>query len=422
MQSRCKRSLGLSLIALVIVLGASGRDARALNELRPFLEEKISVIRDELRGAEPLKVSVGVFHSNAEFGSSQGPGITQEVIRALKQRQILDAPDAPIEIHGQYYPTFEPGQPKLIAGVGISMQLERKAPHALLRRIDFELNGRDGRLDAASLRNLIDELFPVDVVPHLGVAVGPITRPVSVVPVKGVQVIVDPPGRKLYGLQVRENGLFVTSPDDLQPLYGLQIGTKVGGEFRPITPSLVGMKTTVDLPGGDPLVIRLFNNTKEEAAVQVTLDGVSLFAFIEENGGKPYEYVCLPPSKSQPYGEIPGWYVTAENAMAFRLVDYSNELASARRLSQCRVGEAGVISAYFSRCSVDKLKGDATHQSMFGVGEIVPASYREKVQRYVSKDGHRLNLHYRLARTESTPAKAPTGKPLAGSAKTAAAH
>jgi len=86
--------------------------------------------------------------------------------------------------------------------------------------------------------------------------------------------------------------------------------------------------------------ITLINDAPFDAAVTLTIDGLSLFAFSDNPA---YSYVIVPRHSR---GEIPGWYRSNDMAEKFLVTEYAKSAAATRSLSPSE--DLGVITACFA--------------------------------------------------------------------------
>src|SRR5262249_15377668 len=95
----------------------------------------------------------------------------------------------------------------------------------------------------------------------------------------------------------------------------------------------------VPLGVGDIFAVRLVNDSDHDAAVRLTLDGLSLFAFSDHPS---YRYVIV---LSKGSALIKGWHRNNERSEEFRLTRYADG-AGARKLRP-PTDEVGTITAVF---------------------------------------------------------------------------
>lgn len=92
------------------------------------------------------------------------------------------------------------------------------------------------------------------------------------------------------------------------------------GKLRSVRPTLDAQgHATIDLKIGDRYVLRLFNDSEYEAAANVTVDGVSVFAF----SGQPRSQFLVASGKST---EVKGWVKDNEKGNRFEITRNTPEL------------------------------------------------------------------------------------------------
>ncbi len=101
----------------------------------------------------------------------------------------------------------------------------------------------------------------------------------------------------------------------------------------------------VHIEKGDKYSIRLFNNSPLEAAVRLTIDGLSVFEFSDIRNaktGKPkYTYYIIPPHK---HIELKGWHKSNKIVHSFLVTSYSESAAA----TIDHKNDIGTITAQFS--------------------------------------------------------------------------
>jgi hypothetical protein len=118
--------------------------------------------------------------------------------------------------------------------------------------------------------------------------------------------------------------------------------------LQPRSAQLSGRLPFVSLERGEAYAIRLINNSKFDAAVKLSIDGLSVFAFSElrvsqgRDQGEPlYSVWIIPPGESR---VIPGWHMNNSRVDAFLVTEYAKSAAAMKS----RTTDLGVISAVFS--------------------------------------------------------------------------
>jgi hypothetical protein len=122
----------------------------------------------------------------------------------------------------------------------------------------------------------------------------------------------------------------------------------------------------VNLDRGEEYVVRLYNRAPFEAAITLTIDGLSMFAFSEE--GNFGSQVLIPPGR---FVEIPGWYVNKTKTDAFEIGGYAESAAASKLLPSTSVG---VITATFH----ESIEGSGKDPKATKRGRQIDLTYKEE--------------------------------------------
>jgi hypothetical protein len=119
------------------------------------------------------------------------------------------------------------------------------------------------------------------------------------------------------------------------------------GEFKAATPTNKDGNVFVELKRGDVYKLRLHNNTKIEAAVTVTIDGVDAFQFFEPEKNRPTSFLVQPTATR----DVKGWPRGTESHNEFLVGSYSDSAAAKVLKSTSRLG---TITICFHPCWTGK--------------------------------------------------------------------
>jgi hypothetical protein len=144
--------------------------------------------------------------------------------------------------------------------------------------------------------------------------------------------------------------------------FGIEV--LVGKKAR--TPSVGSGRAHVNLDRGEEYVVRLYNRAPFEAAITLTIDGLSMFAFSEE--GNFGSQVLIPPGR---FVEIPGWYVNKTKTDAFEIGGYAESAAASKLLPSTSVG---VITATFH----ESIEGSGKDPKATKRGRQIDLTYKEE--------------------------------------------
>jgi hypothetical protein len=359
----------VALLALLLLC----RPAPASEELRGVLRDLATEIKKVLDGEGADSIALGQFTGPANFPTSAGPDIAQVLTEELKKAGVEVKVRAKFGVKGSYAAAEQPSANPDDARIGKKV-LAVKLAASLVDSFDNPVgNFNSTRLIRGEATFL--ELIPVPVtLPPEGTEIErdkdlrkAFTDPKTAI--KGTVIRSDP--NKPYALEILVNGKARAAED------------KDGLAFVPIR-------------RGESYAVRLVNDSDLEAAVQLRIDGLSMFAFSELRqpdtvaGGKPnprkgeplYSVVIVGPKSS---AVIPGWHVNNKKSDSFLVTEFAKSGAALLKPA----GGIGTISATFQAAwEKDKLppadepgkkrgvgSGDAT-----GRGPEVAKEYQE-VQR-----------------------------------------
>ncbi len=346
---------GAAALALVVVLSAGPARADLRGELAAVAKD-VKVLLDE-RGESAL--AVGQFTGPPTLPTSAGPGIAKMLGEELKKIGVTVKVRANVGLEGRYrdVKVKETGQ----VAVELTMNLLDRGGKSILK--DERRVGVFDDADIAALLGLTAALPPR-------------------VPVKErsrrLEVAIDNPTAHLDGTKV---AAAPGSPYALEVL----VSNRVDGMYLPRKPVLEDGLAFVPIRRGEYYRIRLINKSGYDAAVRLSIDGLSLFAFstVKTAKGKPYTQLILDAGKSY---TVRGWHVTNQESDSFRVTAYAKSAAAELKST----AKTGTITATFAaawpkggkppadepdKAQPRSVSGDAT-----GRGPRVAAKYRE-VQR-----------------------------------------
>ncbi len=119
---------------------------------------------------------------------------------------------------------------------------------------------------------------------------------------------IDKPETELRGTRIQA---------DPKSRFAIEVLVKSGDRFEPVRPSEDGGLAFVDLKRGQVFAIKLINDSGFDAAVEMRLDGLSVFAFSQN---KNYRHFIVGARKS---ALIKGWHRSNEVSDEFEIGDYS---------------------------------------------------------------------------------------------------
>lgn len=280
----------------------------ASEELRTVISEFAVDLQKLLDGQGEDSVAIGQFTGPANFPTSSGPGIAKLLADELEANQVQVKTRAKFGIKGAYRLIELPATDEL------DLRLGRKT-----LATEFEASVVD-QFD----RPLGDIVFKRQ-----------IRGEATVVELTGIPVSLPTDGNRASERerdQALRDGLSDPKPD-LQGAvvraragspYGM--GVLVNGKPRAVT-NRDGLPF-VSIQRGEEYVVRLINESAFDAAVQLRIDGLSMFAFSEvRDAGKPRYSAVIVPARGE--ATIRGWHVTNEATDKFLVTEYAKSAAAA---------------------------------------------------------------------------------------------
>jgi hypothetical protein len=278
--------------------------------LRSSLREMSKQVAKLLKNRSEDTIAVGAFTGPAHCPSSAGPGIKAALIEELEKLNIHVKPQAKLEIKGDYREVVDKGSELMVL------------------RVKAEVLDRDGE----SLAKLDQKIEDREV---LAQVLG-ITRPdpgQGVAPKQESAELVrclTKPSAEVDQSRVKANA---------DGKYAIEIEVKKDDSFVPATVTVEDGFAYVTLKKSDVFAINLINDSDHDAAVELTLDGLAMFAFSASHG---YRYVIVPKHGSL---LVKGWHRTNDVSDSFVITDYSKSAVAELLANPDNIG---TITAMFS--------------------------------------------------------------------------
>jgi hypothetical protein len=294
----------------------SVRPAPASEELRGVLHDLAAEVKKVLDGEGADSIAVGQFTGPANFPTSSGPDIAQVLTEELKKAGLAVKLRAKFGVKGSYAAAEQPAANPDDARIGKKV-LAVKLAAALVDDFDNPVgNFNFSRLVRGEATFL--ELIPV-----------PVT-----LPPEGTEIERDKDLRKAYADPKTAIKGTVIRSDPNKP-YAIEI--LVNGKPR-AAEDKDGL-AFVPIQRGETYAVRLINDSDLEAAVQLRIDGLSMFVFSElrqpdtDAAGKPnpkkgeplYSVVIVGPRSK---AVIPGWHVTNQKSDSFLVTEFAKSGAA----------------------------------------------------------------------------------------------
>lgn len=306
-------------MALLMILAVPAQAAEDLDLEMSVVAKEIKQLLD---GHNLDSIAVGEFTGPARAAASGGAGIKHALIEQLKELGLRVDRKTEMEVKGDYF-DVEDAKTKLVA-----LQMKVR----VIDRAGTEVAHFDrGLFNVATIAALMGTTVQLD--PNADIE----TRD------RQLRIGLDNPQPRLEGTQVSAGP---GSP------YDVEILVKSGETYQPRAARLEDSLTFVPLKRDEIYAIRLINEAPHEAAVTLTIDGLSVFAFTQVKDpktGKPrYTHFVVPArGERASEGTVFGWHIKDEGAdstEAFLITEYAKSAAA--ELSS--TGEIGTITATFA--------------------------------------------------------------------------
>ncbi len=360
------RNLPVCLAVLFIgsFLGSANAAKDALEqELNAMVSEHVIPLVEK-RGGGAL--AVGGFTAATRVKGNAGPEIQLKLSRLLKEAGARVDPDEyQYEITGNYLPYND--QESKLQGVKLVGRL-----------VDAE--------DGTTLGEFPRFVFGPEAVPRLlGLSVDTRGSNDPRIQSAAFQKAMKQPQTFLLGSQVS------ATPASQ---YAVEVLARRGGQWRtfPIRKDRKA-RPFVDLARDDVYAIRLLNHSDCEAAVRLTIDGVSVFQFSQQRP-RPNYWIVPPKNNGQPGATlVRGWDKTSSSTLEFKVVDFPSSAAAKVNLRP--TSNIGTITASFSACWAnerDRPRGEGrTRATGFGK-EIV--DNKTRLKRHVGQVREVVSVRY----------------------------
>jgi hypothetical protein len=376
----------LTVLAQVCAITAAWTAAAPAQS--PLQSPLTGVARDVAQLLKELRedsISVGQFTSPPQLAANAGPGIGKALADELKRAGVKVQLRARLGVQGSYAVVLDDKTRQLsVRIVAEVVESSGKALGTLSRTSKFPVN--------VPFRPEGPEIAGASQVDGAGVlasllavtAVLPADENLKVRQERFRQAL-EKPSAHLDGTRI------FAAP---QSPYGVEI--LVNG--RPRQPTREEGLAFVPIRRDELYAVHLINHSDTDAAVTLTIDGLSMFAFSNTPG---YAHVIVP---ARQVGLIQGWHRTNEKSDAFAVTTYSKSAAAQLLPGSARLG---TITATFAaawpkstRPPADelyaKLAANRGEKLATGRGPLVKAEYKE-VERHVGAVRAAVTVRYTRA-------------------------
>lgn len=321
----------LAIYSLTFLLISPGEIGATTTEIR---EKMAKLAQEILKITKQEPVAIGVFSPTGLPDSNSGPGLEAELktaLESLKAGSVLKT--AKYEIKGDY---------------------------AYAKTRNPEMGGiRVVKLNAVIIELEFNEpivKLPIEVQLDHTASIGAITQVTASIPPEGSkqerqqeidkklvhpEAFIDPS----HPSRVKSNS---RSPYAVEVL--VKPLSEAGQQPTPRSASLVDGQAFVEISKDEIYELVVYNESSEEVAVSVTVDGIDMFHFAQErdaNGNPAYNHLIFPPKQT---GSIRGWYqklAPPDNYLSFLVTDYGKGAIS--KAGTPSRGQVGVVQFRFAK-------------------------------------------------------------------------
>src|SRR5262245_23274286 len=291
--------------------------ARADDALRKELAAVAKGIADAVKALGHDTVAVGEFTGPAQLATSSGPVIAKTLTEELPKNGVTVKRVAPIGVKGE----FE--------------DVKDKQSGLLAARIKGTVTDRAGQVLFTFSRgvfgdNVVASLFGTTA--KLPADLPPAERNAE------LEKSLDKP-------KVHVQGARVSAAADSPYAVEVLAAPQPGGKYAAKTATINGGQAFVPLNQGEVFAVRLVNKSPHDAAVTLTIDGLSLYSFSDVKDpktGRPRYAVVLVEAGREVF--LPGWHRTNEVSEEFVITDYAKSAAAALRST----APTGTVTATFA--------------------------------------------------------------------------
>jgi hypothetical protein len=286
---------------------------QAMPALRRDLAELAKGIKKLLDEEKQLSVGVGQFTAPPRRQAGSGPGLARILQEELRRLGIRINQGARLAVEGRFRDSLDRDTKELSALVEVNVRNDKDE---VLVKLSRKIT------DNAAIAQLLG--VDTDLPPGAG-------------PKKNndrVREELDHPSVFIRGGAVSASR---GSP--------FAVAVLVDGKIRPARKNKGSGKAFARVARGEEYAVQLINRSKNEVAVELTIDGLSMFTFSKMRNsrtGEPYRYVFVRPGRSL---VVKGWHRDNRVSDAFLVTSYSK--SPVRKLLP-NSGSVGIITATFA--------------------------------------------------------------------------
>ena len=291
--------------------------AQADDALRTELAAVAKGIAEAAKGLGHEAVAVGEFTGPGSLVASGGPVIAKTLAEELPKHGVAVRSAAPVAVRGE----FE--------------DVKDQQSGLLAARIKGAVTDRSGRVLFTFSRGVFSDTA-------LAALFGTTAKlPADLPPAERnaeLEKSLDKPKVHVQGPRV---SAAVDSP------YAVEVwaAPQPGGKYAPRQAKVDGGLAFVPLSQGEVFAVRLINKSPHDAAVTLTIDGLSLYAFSDVKDpktGRPRYAVVIVPAGQEVF--LRGWHRTNEVAEEFVITNYAKSAAAELKSTAA----TGTVTAAFA--------------------------------------------------------------------------
>lgn len=314
-----RKTTWISILCLgVLLFGSLGR-ASAQSNLRKELARVAVDVKKTLDGKGEDSVAIGQFTGPAHIPTSAGPAIAQIISEEFKKIGLNVKQRANFTVEGRYRDVLDVSEPnrKLLAAQLKVRILDRQD------EVVVELQyGIFGDSAVPTLFGLTVDLPPqAEEKVRTQAMADAIDKPTTTI--ANSRISAGPGSPFAMEILVKPDASAIPQPRGAEDKDGLA--------FVPIA-------------RGESYQVRLINQSDHEVAVELAIDGLSMFSFsdLRDAGGQPKYKVILVPAKGS--ATIPGWHRSNDHSEEFEVTEYAKSAAAELKST----ANIGTITACFS--------------------------------------------------------------------------
>lgn len=299
------------LIALTLILAACSLPAaRAADDLDRELAVVAKGIKKLLDGRNEDGIAIGEFTGSARANASGGAGIKLALTKQLEKLGVRVSRKAELEVKGDF------------------LDVEDKQTKLTALRLKARVIDRSG----AEITHFDRGLFNVTTIASL-IGLTAIIPPAATDKERNEKLTeaIDDPKVNLAGTRIAAGS---DSP------YAIEILVKSGDDYRPRGATKDGDGFAfLRIRRSEIYAVRLINDSAFDAAVTLTIDGLSVFAFSENTS---YTHWIVPAKQSL---TVKGWHRTNQVSDSFLVTAYAKSAVAEKLPSSTSIG---TITASFA--------------------------------------------------------------------------